>query len=208
MYRFVEIKGMKSKRYYLSDMSKFLLFLVIVFSITMMTGFASAKSLYLLSDIDAYPNPIQTYDIGSDGSLTFQEQHNLPRYNNGTRGLALDSDSGYLFITYAGWGRIILVNSETMIPLTEMVSVPGAWDLSGIVYNHKKKQLYCVDRARKYLWAYEWKAETKQLTLVDGAPFKLSYATAYGLALDEVDQLLYVTNSTDRVMFIVQRIGH
>ena len=38
-----------------------------------------------------------------------------------------------------------------------------------------------------------------QLTLVEGAPFKLQNATAYGIAVDETKQLLYVANATNKI---------
>lgn len=196
----LETKVMCNQKEYVSIFNKVLILLVIALFASCITGTASAKSLYVLSDIRAYPNTLQAYDISVSGNLTLQAQYNIPRYNNGSTQLALDSDSGYLFITYQGWTRIVLVNSKTMIPVTEMVSVPGAYNgLEGIVYNHKKKQLYCVDKGRSRIWVYDWNPTTVKLTLVDGSPFKLQNATAYGIALDETHQLLYVANSTNKV---------
>ena len=117
----------------------------------------TAKSLYVLSDIRAFPTPLQAYDIAINGTLTYQAEYSLPRYNNGANNLTLDSDSGYLFITYVGCTQIILVNSKTMVAVPEMVHPTGAYNgLEGIVYNHKKKQLYCVDKGRNKLWVYDW----------------------------------------------------
>ncbi|MBN1974995.1 MAG: DUF11 domain-containing protein [Sedimentisphaerales bacterium] len=173
--------------------------LLLAFVMTVITGAASAKSLYVLSDIEASPNPLRAYDIATNGTLTFQAQYSLPRYNLGATGIALDSESGYLFVTYVFWGSVIVVDSKTMVTIPEMTSAPGAWDLAGIVYNHAKKQLYCVDRGRDRIWVFNWDSNSKTLSRVSGAPFLLRNATTYGIALDESNQILYVANSTNKV---------
>lgn len=177
----------------------FLLALALIVSMTVISGTASAKSLYVLSDINAYPQPIQAYDIGPNGTLTFQEQYSIPRYNLGVAGLTIDSESGYMFVSYKWWSNIILINSKTMVPVPEMVEAPGSWNLSGIVYDHKKARLYCVDAGRGLVWVYNWNPKTISLTLVNGAPYELKKASAYGIALDEIDQLLYVSNSNNKI---------
>ncbi|MBN2589699.1 MAG: DUF11 domain-containing protein [Sedimentisphaerales bacterium] len=196
---YLETKVMYNQKSYFCVLNKILILLAIAISMTCIAGTTSAKSLYVLSDIRAYPNPLQAYDIAANGTLTFQAQYSIPRYNNGSIGLALDSDSGYLFVTYLNFNRIVLVNSKTMEPVSEMVAPPGSLGLEGIVYNHKKKQLYCIDRGRNRLWVYDWNSSTVKLTLVNGAPFKLQNASAYGIAIDETHQLLYVSNSTNRI---------
>ncbi len=178
---------------------KVLITLTIIVSLAVISGSATGKSLYVLSDINGYPQPLQAYDIAANGTLEFQAEYIIPRYNNGAVGLAIDSDSGYLFVTYVYWNYIILINSETMTTVPEMVYAPGAWNLAGIVYNHKKGLLYCVDRGRYLLWVYKWDPNTITLTPVDGAPFTLKNASAYGIALDEVDQVLYVANSNNKI---------
>jgi uncharacterized repeat protein (TIGR01451 family) len=179
--------------------SQILFLLVLVVLLSVITGTLQAKSLYVLSDIDASPNPLQVYDIAANGTLTFQAQYSLPRYNLGSVGIAMDSDSGYLFVTYVFWNHIVIVNSKTMVTKPEWADAPGSYNLAGIVYNHKKSQLYCVDRGNGFVWVYDWNPKTVTLTLVNGAPFTLRNATAFGIAIDEVNQLLYVANSTNRI---------
>jgi uncharacterized repeat protein (TIGR01451 family) len=172
--------------------------LIAVILSALITGNATAKSLYVLCNVGGLSQPLQMYDIKSDGTLTFQEQYIIPRYNMGSSGVAMDSDSGYLFVIYKYWNYVLVINSKTMIA-KDMVQAPGAQSLSGIAYDYRKNLLYCVSRGSSRLWVYNWNPDTAALTLVEGAPFTLKKATARGIAVDEIDQLLYMTNSTNKV---------
>ncbi len=200
MRKLLEAKIMFNFEKYLSSLCKIFVLLAGIMFLSSFTETLSAKSLYLVSDIRAFPTPLKVYDIALNGTLAYQAEYSLPKYNGGANNLALDSDSGYLFVTYSGFNRIVLVNSKTMVAVPEMVYPTGSYNgLEGIVYNHKKKQLYCVDMGRNKLWAYNWDSSKIQLTPIEGSPFKLQYATAYGIAIDETKQLLYVANATNKV---------
>ncbi len=179
-----------------------LMLLVVATLMTAETETATAKSLYLLADhVGDRPTstqPVHAYDIGADGKLTFQAEHMVRQRMLGAVGLAMDSDSGYLFITYELSELIQVVDGTTM---TDVDTVPaeGASDLAGIVYDHSKGLLYCVDRRQNSLYAYDWDASTVRLTPVPGSPFNLRGAKAYGIALDEVDGLLYSGNGSTTV---------
>ncbi len=180
----------------------FLALLAIAILTTTLTKTATAKSLYVIADIlgasESNIQPVQAYDIGVDGTLTFQAQHDIPHTMLGAVGMAIDSDSGYLFITYEADGLIQLLDPIMLVDAGR-VRAPGAMDLAGIVYDHDKGLLYTVDRRTNVLYVYNWFPETKTLTHVPGSPFSLQNATAYGIALDEIDDLLYVANATNTV---------
>lgn len=169
---------------------------------TTFTNTATAKSLYVIADIlgasESRTQPVQAYDIGVDGRLTFQAQHDIPHSMLGAVGMAIDADHGYLFITYEASGDIQLINATTMTDAGR-TEAPDADDLAGIKYDHEKGLLYCVDRRSQFLYAYNWYPETTTLTHVQGSPFTLENAHAYGIALDEIDDLLYVANGSDTV---------
>ncbi len=178
-----------------------LAFLAGVISMAIAPPTALGKSLYVIADINPSPDykqPVQAYDIGVDGTLTFQIQREIPYSTLGAVGMAIDSDSEYLFITYERSGDIRLVNAITMTDAGR-TTAPDATDLAGIVYDHKKKLLYTVDRRESLLYVYDWDAKTATLTHVEGSPFTLARASGYGIALDEVNGLLYVANGTDSV---------
>jgi uncharacterized repeat protein (TIGR01451 family) len=171
-------------------------------SITAATKTATAKSLYVIADIlgasESATQPVQAYDIGVDGTLAFQAQHDIPHRMLGAVGMAIDADSGYIFITYEASDEIQLLDPTTMTDAGTTIA-PDAKDLAGIVYDHKKKLLYTVDRRQNMLYVYDWDPKTTTLTHVQGSPFTLRGASAFGIALDEIDDLLYVANASNSV---------
>jgi len=170
------------------------LVLLMTMLITAVTGTIRAKSLYIIADIHADPTPIQAYDITAYGTLTFQAEYGIPYHGSyGAVGLAIDSDSKTLFVTYEQSNVIQLIDATTMTD-TGTTTASGARNLAGIVYDHDKGLLYCVDRNTNKLYVYDWEANTATLTGVPGSPFTLTGATAYGIALDEINDLLYVAN--------------
>ena len=162
--------------------------------ITAVTETAPAKSLYIIADINADPTPIRAYNIGEDGTLSFQAEYSVPRYGYGAVGLAIDTDSRSLFITYEGSNVIQLINATTMTDIGTTIA-PGASNLAAIVYDHDKELLYCNDRGKSRLYVYRWEASTATLTQVPGSPFILEeVTTTFGIALDEIKDLLYVAD--------------
>lgn len=170
--------------------------------VTAVTKTATAKSLYVIADIKGSSSdatqPVQAYDVGLDGALAFQAQHDIPHRSLGAVGMAIDSDSGYLFITYEASGNIQLVDGTTMTDAGR-VRAPDAQDLAGIVFDHHKELLYCADRGTDKLYAYNWEPKATSLTHVEGSPFILRGAKAFGIALDEIDGFLYVANANNTV---------
>src|SRR4030066_2303345 len=91
--------------------------LLAILLVTAVTVTTSAKSLYLIADINGNPTPIHVYNIAEDGTLTFQAEHNIPRYGIGAVGIAIDSDSQSLFVTYEDSSNIQLINARKMTSL-------------------------------------------------------------------------------------------
>ena len=180
----------------------FLILLAIVVFLIAVPSTVKAKSLYVIADIKGASvdrtQPVQAYDIGKDGTLTFQAEHDIPHRMLGAVGIAIDTDNEFLFITYEASEEIQLVDARTMMD-EGTTEAPDARDLAGIVYDHSKKLLYCVDRRDNKLYVYDWDPESKTLTHAPGSPFTLRRASAYGIALNEIDGLLYVGNGTNKV---------
>lgn len=168
--------------------------LLIAVSITTMPQIASAKSLYVIADIYGEFTHILSYNITAGGNLTYQTDYRTPHYNLGPVGLAIDSDSKYLFVTSEGTNIIQMINITTTAVGTKTIS--GASNLAGIVYDHDKRLLYCAERYTNKLYVYDWEASTATFTEVPGSPFTLRGAAAFGIALDEINDLLYVANNS------------
>ena len=161
-----------------------------------------AKSLYVIADKKGASEdmtlPVHAYDIGFDGTLTFQAQYNIPHRMLGAVGMAIDTDYGYIFITYEASNEIQLIDAKKMTDAGTTLA-PDATDLAGIVYDHQKSLLYCVDRGKSSLYVYNWQPQITTLNHVPGSPFSLRNASAYGIALDEIDDLLYVANASSTI---------
>jgi len=103
-----------------------------------------------------------------------------------------------IFITTEASGEIQLIEATKMVDAGTTIA-PDATNLAGIVYDHDKSLLYCVDRGKNNLYVYNWQPETATLTHVSGSPFTLRNASAFGIALDEIDDLLFVANNSNTV---------
>jgi len=166
-----------------------------------MNGLALAKSIYVIAGINASPTPIRAYNINPDGTMTFQAEYGVPRYAGGAVGLALDTASETLFVTYEISNVIQLVDAKTMTGIGS-TTAPGASNLAGIVMDEAKKLLYIVDRRTSNLFIYSWDASTKTLTLVVQQTLaNLGGAGAFGIGLDRKNNQLYVANLTNVVNY-------
>lgn len=186
----------------MSRANTFLILLAVAVSLMVVPANVTAKSLYVIADIGQpsadKPTPVQAYHIEADGSLTLQAEYGIPRRMLGAVGITIDTDHGFLFITYEASDEIQLVDARTMTD-EGTTTAPDARDLAGVVYDHDKSLLYCVNRRGYRVYAYNWDPENKTLTHIPGSPFNLRGASAYGIALNEVDGLLYVANGTNEV---------
>ena len=178
---------------YHSKILRNIVFVLVTSLIATFSTAISAKSMYVIDNINASPTPISTYDIQpAPAYLAYQATANVPALAGGAVGLGLDDDSGKLFVTYEGSNTIQLVDATTFAVLTT-TTAPGASNLAGILVDHAAGKIYTVDRETNHLYVYSWVASTNTLTL-DGGAFKTltGVGTAYGIALDEIRGLLYV----------------
>lgn len=157
------------------------------------TELVMAKSLYVISNINANPTPIRTYDIqAAPNHLVFQSQTTVPGRAGGAVGLGIDTTSAKLFVTYEGSNVIQLVDATNFAALG-FTTAPSAFNLAGIVVDQVKDKLYTVDRETNHLYVYSWDSATNILTLDDGAFKTLTgVSRANGIALDETRNRLYI----------------
>ena len=173
---------------------------VAIMLLLMTAGVVTAKSMYVVARIINFdaPIPVHVYDIGSDGKLTYQTEFGAPFIGAGMVGIAMDSDSGYLFSTYENSGFILVTNATTL-KQRAVLAVQTASNLAGIVYDHQKKLLYCAEFGSPKLYVLNWDPLTGKVIPVLGSPFTLVDAEAYGIALDEYSDLLYVASPSQGI---------
>ncbi len=168
---------------------------------TALAGTTQAKSLYVITK-HLY-NIVTAYDINDYKIENPVNVKNLDDHG-GPVGLALDPDSETLFVTYEGSNIIEMVNAKTMISEQNPVTVTGASSLSGMAFDQSKQKLYVVDRKTYHLFVFLWNPFIKTLTL-EGGTYKTLYNLespyAYGIALDESKERLYVTDATNKVKY-------
>jgi len=179
--------------------NKFRIFYLVFFTacVAVFSGIASAKSLYVITDINANPTPMQAYEIKDAPTyLQFQTTANVPSLAGGAVGIALDETNEKLFVTYEVSNTIQLVDARTFAVLSQ-TTAPGASNLAGIVVDQGKSKIYTVDRNTNNLYVYSWDSSTNTMTLDGGAPVALAGVTqAHGIALDEGRGRLYVGDAT------------
>ena len=182
----------------------------LVFGIIMLfvgTGTVSAKSLYVNKDLNAN-SPISAYDIqGPPNYLVYQMTSVPTRY--GGAGLAIDTESEILFVTFETSGVLDIVDAKTLNKLGT-VTAPSATNLAGIVVDQDKQKVYAVDRNTNHLYVYSWDSVNKILSNdVTLSPYYISLTGVYytgghdyglhGIALDEVHDLLYACDVTTTI---------
>ena len=172
--------------------------LALMLQAVLFAGVASAKSLFAIADINFNPTPIQAYDIQPDGTLVFQAEQGIPFRGGGAVGIAVDDAAEVLFVTYEVSNIIQLIDARTMTDIGT-TTAPGATNLSGVVLDQQKQLLYVIDRMTPNLYVYDWDSATTTLTLQAGFPMALANVSdLYGLALDEINDVLYVSDNHPR----------
>jgi uncharacterized repeat protein (TIGR01451 family) len=180
---------------------KLIIFCMLVFFafIAMTATNVGAKSLYTIAAINGNPTPIEAYNIEANGSLTFQAGYGVTYYGGGAVGIAIDSDSATLFVTYEFSNTIQLLDATNMNDLGT-TTAPGASNLAGIVVDQDKELVYTVDRWTDDLYVYYW--YPSNTTLVLKSTQDLTDApSAFGVALDEINDVLYVADYYQKVMY-------
>ncbi len=175
-----------------------ILVLLMATLITSVTETTRAKPLYVIADMKGYPTPIHVYDIAADGTLTFQAEFSIPHYVRRAEYLAIDSDSNFLFATFEHGDMIHFIDA-TALMYKNHIAVPDFPDLAGIVYDHDKGLVYCAYRDTDMLYVYDWEASTTTLNPAPHSPATLTGSTAFGIALDEINDLLYVANNSKTI---------
>lgn len=173
--------------------------LALIFLCAMLEA-VDAKSLYVISDTDA--SSLEAYDM-QGSSLVYQSTYYLSDW--GAVGLTIEESSyeKFLFITYETSNEIEILNAKTM-EYVDTVEATGAYNLAGIVTDEGKGKVYVIDRSTNNLYIYSWNAHNRTLTLDLPAPYYIELedcSEGYGLAIDEVNDRLYVGDNTKTVKY-------
>ncbi len=188
---------------YIKVISKIGFLTVVLAMMLFLSGTVLAKSLYVIADINAYPDiPIEAYDIQAAPTyLAYQTTSYIPDRDGGAVGITIDTDTGYLFVTFEFSNVIDLIDGTTMTT-QGTVTAPDATNLAGIVVDQEKSKVYTVDRNTNHLYVYNWDPAAKTLTLEGDSYIELECNSGlFDIALDENADLLYVGDSSTEVKY-------
>jgi DNA-binding beta-propeller fold protein YncE len=171
----------------------------------------AAKSVFIISK-HAVPSQAQAYAIDGD-QVTYQAQVDIDTYNPGygAVGNGVWPEKELMFVTFEGSPMIVWPSTKTLEKVGEFDT--GVNNPAGITVDSGNARIYVVDRGTDDLYVYSF--DEVNNTLVFQAHEDLLIAdpyysvTGYGLALDEVNGLLYVSNATEYVeVFRTSDWGH
>ena len=185
----------------------FIIVSLIILLISGICGMAEAKSVYAITNhgyMVGPPAKITSYDVNGtaiEPNTVYNSIFETGAYH-GPVGVAVDVDEQYLFVSHENIGDpaiIELVNARTMVHEAN-VAAPNAVNLAGIVFDNEKNKLYAAERNDLKIFVYSWDPSNKILSLDrevlvtdQSGQGELSGLTTCDLALDEKEDLLYVT---------------
>ena len=159
----------------------------------------ATKSVFIISK-HSIPSQAQAYKIDGD-QVTYQAQVGIDTYNPGygAVGNAVWSGKELMFVTYENSPIIVWASTKTLKKAGEFDT--AVTSLAGIAVDEGKGKIYVVKRAYDDLYIYSLDEEKNKLVLEGHhhlqVPF--GYMYAWGIALDETNNLLYVSTDTARV---------
>lgn len=173
---------------------KSLTVIAIVFSVLaiVVVGTASAKSLYMVPD--HHTSAFSAYNINPGGTVTYQATYTLT-HSTDPSGIAIDESSNTLFISSEFSGGVEMVDATT---LTILGVSTGPSNLGGLAADDANNIVYALRRQTNDLYAYDWNAAAKTLTLKTGYPVNLpNCGQGMGIALDETTGILWVADASN-----------
>jgi len=162
---------------------------------------APAKSVFIISQ-HAEPSQAQAHTIDGD-QVSWQAQVDIDTYNPGfgAVGNAVWSDMKLMFVTYEQSPMIVWASTKSLEKVGE--SDTGVTNLAGIVADEGNERIYVVRRQTDDLYIYSYNEASNSLVLQQQVdltlPYPGEYITAWGIALDEENALLYVSNANEYV---------
>jgi len=161
----------------------------------------AAKSVFIISQ-HGVPSQAQAYAIEAD-QVTYQAQVDVDTYNpgNGAVGNAVWSDKRLMFVTYEQSPMIVWASTKSLEKVGEFDTGITYPYLSGIAIDHENERIYVVKRGEPYMYRYSFSQGGNTL-LLEGQHYlqvQGGSLTAWGIALDETNDLLYISTGTNRV---------
>jgi DNA-binding beta-propeller fold protein YncE len=169
---------------------------VFIFLIILSSSAYAEKSVYIISSY--YDSLVKPYLIDAN-HVTFQSTAVLKQGTLGAIALAAWPQKNLIFATYDYSPIITWASTNALVNLGEIdTGVPSPPGLAGIVVDTTKEKIYVAQRQRQYLSVYKWNDASG--TIEPNGVYDLTPTrNLYGLALDEINGRLYVTDDTNSI---------
>jgi len=173
-----------------------------IISITQIVfGGTDSKSAFIISKHSS-PSEAQAFIINNN-QVTYQAQVSIDTYNQGygAVGNAVWVDKELMFVTYESSPMVVWASTKTLEKVGEFNT--GISSCAGIAVDEEKEKIYLVRRSTEDLYVYSFDDSSNTLILEDQNDLSTSsgYIDAWGLALDEDNDLLYVSDGTNTVHY-------
>mgnify|MGYP001059219428 CR=1 FL=1 len=179
---------------------KFIVALLCLFIFVGFIGTSQAnKSVFIISKHGS-PSKAEAFSIDGD-QVTFQTMVDISTLNQGygAVGNAVWPDKELMFVTYEASPMIVWASTKTLQKVGEFDT--GIDNPAGIVVDEDKERIYAVRRGYDDLYVYSFDDVNNTLLLDNHYDLEVPSGWLYGwgLALDEENDLLYVSTDTKTV---------
>ena len=170
--------------------------LIICFNLLLQTAYGG-KSVFVISSHDTCL--AEAFRIDANG-VSFQAMVDISTYNPGIGpvGVAVWPQKELAFFTYEGSPMIVWSSTKTLEKVSEFNT--DGYNLAGIVVDTTKQKIYVAERGTYILYVYSWNSVSETLVL-DSMHALSQVNSMYGLALDEPNNRLYVSDNTATVRY-------
>ena len=157
-------------------------------------GTVQAQSVFLAAD--HHTRQFDAWNVNPDGTVIKQGTYPLS-FASDPAGVAIDEDSNHIFITSEFSSGVEIVDGFTM---SSRGRSTGPSDLAGIDVDDFNNVVYTVGRQSNQLYVYDWDDTTYQLNQRPGTITLPNLSQAFGLALDETRNTLWVADAAAGVV--------
>jgi len=159
------------------------------------------KSVFIISRHDS-PSRAQAYSIEGN-QVVYQAQVDIDTYNQGVGavGNAIWPEKELMFVTYENSDMLVWSSTKTLEKVGEFdTNIP---DCAGVAIDSNKELIYVIWRDHKDLYVFSFDDLNNTVVLDDTYELETSsgYIYGWGLALDEENDILYVTDESNRVHY-------
>lgn len=158
------------------------------------------KSVFIISRHNN-PSHAQAYSIEGT-QVVYQADVDISTYNPGIGAVAnaIWPEKELMFVTYESSDWIVWSSTKTLEKVGEYDTGIND-DFAGIVVDQGKELVYTIRRNCEDLYVYSFDDVNNTVVLEDTNELETSsgYIDGWGLALDEDNDLLYVTDESNRV---------